>query len=217
MALRTVQPSEPIVLGKTAVSVLLEKEVMTGRSTSQTPRYLVASPYTDPEHLLDLQSLDIENQVLSEALQGMRAVTEEYATSPYVESFNWDEVIDRVRELASARKLHFKETSWYIVAFRSQIKPTTVLPDLGALDKAAHAEAMASGGFLKYWFGTPNHELRNLATCIWRSQDDAKKGSVGPEHRKAAMAARSSYAEWRIDQHRLVIRDAVSSWEILNC
>lgn len=135
-------------LGKAAVPVsnnetFVSSEVLTGQ------RYLVASPYTEQEHLLDLESLDTENQLLSEALQSMKAVTEEYATRPYVESFNWEEVIDRVRELANAHQYSFKETSWYIVAFRSQIKPTTVYPDLGALDKAAHAEAMASGGFLK--------------------------------------------------------------------
>lgn len=135
-------------LGKATFSVS-DIEIVPDSDAAATQRYLVASPYTEQEHLLDLESLDTENQLLGEALQGMKAVTEGYATRPYVESFNWEELIDRVRELATARQHSFKETSWYIVAFRSQIKPTTVYPDLGALDKAAHAEAMASGGFLK--------------------------------------------------------------------
>lgn len=29
------------------------------------------------------------------------------------------------------------------------------------------------------------------------------------------MATREMYADWRIDQHRLVIRDGISSWEIV--
>lgn len=144
----SVELSQPTPQGKGAVS-FPEKAVVLESEVAPFQRYLVASPYTEPEHLLDMESLDTESQLLSEALQGMRAVTAEYATKPYVDAFNWDEVIDRVRELASARQHSFKETSWYIVAFRSQIKPTTVYPDLGALDKAAHAEAMASGGFLK--------------------------------------------------------------------
>lgn len=146
----SVELSHSTPLSKAGVSVS-NNEIVLGSDADalDTQRYLVASPYTDPEHLLDLESLDTENQLLSEALQKMTAVTEEYATRPYVESFNWEDVIDRVRELANARQYSFKETSWYIVAFRSQIKPTTVYPDLGALDKAAHAEAMASGGFLK--------------------------------------------------------------------
>lgn len=131
-------------------AVLVSEMELTPSDAPEPPRYLVASPYTDAEHLLDLQSLDIENQLLSEALQSMRAVTEEYSTRPYVDSFNWDEVVRRLGDLASNKQHRFKETSWYIVAFRSQIKSTAVYPDLGALDKAAHAEAMASGGFLKY-------------------------------------------------------------------
>lgn len=115
----------------------------------QQQRYLVASPYTTQEHLLDLETLDVENQILSQALLELKAVRNDYSTAPYGESFNWKDVIQRVRELAAERGHGFKETSWYIVAFRSQIKPTTAYPDLGALDKAAHAEAMASGGFLK--------------------------------------------------------------------
>lgn len=144
----SVDLSHPVPLGKSTVNVS-SKERLPDSNAVTSQRYLVASPYTDQEHLLDLESLDTENQLLSEALQSMKEVTEEYATRPYVDSFNWEEVIDRVRELATARQHSFKETSWYIVAFRSQIKPTTVYPDLGALDKAAHAEAMASGGFLK--------------------------------------------------------------------
>lgn len=67
----------------------------------------------------------------------------------------------------------------------------------------------------RYWFGEPDSELANLATCIWRSREDAKKGGTGPAHRKAAGATRSMYAFWQIDQHRLIIRDNVEDWEII--
>lgn len=148
MAVTTIQHTEAASVEKAGISVS-KRELIEQSRALQAPRWIVASPYTEPEHLLDLQSLDVENQLLSEALQSMTAVTEEYATRSYVESFNWDEVVDRVRKLALARKHEFKETSFYIVAFRSQILSTAVYPDLGALDRAAHAEAMASGGFLK--------------------------------------------------------------------
>jgi hypothetical protein len=59
------------------------------------------------------------------------------------------EVIESVRELAAASNFSWKENSFYIVVFRSQIPPSTVYADLGALDKAAHEEATKSGGFLK--------------------------------------------------------------------
>ncbi|KAG8168357.1 hypothetical protein KVR01_001106 [Diaporthe batatas] len=178
-------------------------------------RYLVASPYPEADHLLDLETLDAENQLLAEALLGLRCRREDYATAAYADTFNWDEVVGRVRELAAARNHRWRETSWYIVAFRSRYESGIDYSHLGDLDKAAHAEATASGGFLKYWFGTPDQNLRNLATCIWRSREDARKGGTGPAHKEAIRAVRTMYAEWRIDQHRLIVRDGVSSWDLV--
>ncbi|GAB1318577.1 hypothetical protein MFIFM68171_08787 [Madurella fahalii] len=177
-------------------------------------RYLVVSPYTEQEHLLDLESLDVENRLLALSLTKMKCLREDYATAPYIETFNWDEIIATLRMLAREMNHEWNETSFFVVTFRSQIPPTTVYGELGTLDKAAHSEATASGGFLKYWFGTPNTEGRNLATCIWRSQEDAKKGGVGPAHRKAAGAARSLYSFWKIDRYRLTIGDGIKSWAI---
>ncbi|KAG6353815.1 hypothetical protein INS49_005296 [Diaporthe citri] len=179
-----------------------------------TRRYVVASPYTEAEHLLDLETLDAENQILGEALVELKCLRDDYATAAYADTFNWDEVVGRVRELAAARNHGWRETSWYIVAFRSRYEQGIDYSHLGDLDKAAHAEATASGGFLKYWFGTPDRNLRNLATCIWRNREDARKGGTGPAHKEAIKAVRTTYAEWRIDQHRLIIRDGVSSWDL---
>ncbi|KAK3365430.1 hypothetical protein B0H63DRAFT_445670 [Podospora didyma] len=177
-------------------------------------RYLIVSPYTEQQHLLDLDTLDAENQLLALSLVKMTCLREDYATAPYLETFNWEEIIATLRDLVREKKHSWKETSFYIVAFRSQIPPTTVYAELGALDKAAHIEATTSGGFLKYWFGTPDVEGRNLATCIWRSQEDARKGGVGPAHRKAAGAARHLYSAWNIDRHRLTVWDDISAWSL---
>ncbi|KAK7420111.1 hypothetical protein QQX98_002974 [Neonectria punicea] len=178
-------------------------------------RYLMQSPYAEQAHLLDLETLNHENVLLARGLTRLQVLREDYATAPYVESFNWPEVISEVKRLAKESDKGFKETSFYIVAFRSQIKTSTEYADLGRLDQAAHAEAVASGGFLKYWFGEPDSDLRNLATCIWRTREDAKNGGKGPAHREAAGATRAMYAFWKIDQHRLVIRDDAESWEII--
>lgn len=152
MAIPSVVDTPPPVplSGKLAIAFSQQETTPNEKSIAiDASRYLVASPYTDAEHLLDLETLDVENGLLAEALAEMRPLRDDYATAPYVDIFNWEEMIDRVRQLATARGISFKETSWYIVAFRSQYKPTTDHPDLGVLDKAAHAEAMASGGFLK--------------------------------------------------------------------
>ncbi|KAB5532534.1 hypothetical protein GE09DRAFT_973367 [Coniochaeta sp. 2T2.1] len=201
---------QPVVFSERAVPVHEAPPII------DPSRYLVVSPYTEQAHLLDLETLNEENALLALALTKMKSLREDYATAPYLDTFNWDEIIDTLRALARERNYHWKETSFYIVAFRSQIPPTTVYADLGVLDKAAHAEATASGGFLKYWFGEPDVEGRNLATCLWRSREDAIKGGIGPAHRKAAGSARHLYSSWKIDRHRLVIRDGVESWDIID-
>lgn len=117
--------------------------------TLDQSRYLVVSPYHEQEHLLDLESLDTENQLLALALTELRCLRQDYATAPYIDSFNWGEIIEKLRTLARQRSHGWKKTSFFVVAFRSRIPPTTVYAELGVLDKAAHAEATASGGFLK--------------------------------------------------------------------
>jgi len=180
------------------------------------PNLLVVSPYEEEPHLLDLRTLDTENQLLARALVGLQCLREDYATAPYLDSFNWQQVIDTTRDLATISNYKWKEHSFYIVAFRSQVPPSTIqrYDDLGALDKAAHAEATRSGGFLKYWFGAPDKDGRNLATCLWRSLHDARVGSVGEAHRAAANAARHMYTEWRIERLRLTIKDDIKEWDI---
>ncbi|KAJ8058308.1 hypothetical protein OCU04_012500 [Sclerotinia nivalis] len=184
--------------------------------SSSEDRYLVVSPYDEKPHLLDLETLDTPNQLLARALVGLKCLREDYATAPYIETFNWQEIIDSLRELAKTFNHKWEEESFYIVVFRSQVPPETVAhySDLGVLDKAAHAEATESGGFLKYWFGVPDKNGRNLATCVWRSSQDAKIGSVGPHHRAAANSARHMYTEWKIERLRLLVKGDIKEWEI---
>ncbi|KAK6586131.1 hypothetical protein PZA11_001188 [Diplocarpon coronariae] len=176
---------------------------------------LIVSPYEEEAHQLDLSTLDTASQILAKALADLRFIRDDHRTAPYVDSFNWPEVIGSVQKFAETSGFEWKKTDFYIVVFRSRIPPTTVYSDLGALDKDAHAEATASGGFLKYKFSTPDANGRNLATCVWRNLHDAKVGSLGPLHRKAAGAARHLYTHWEIERLRLVIDDDVKSWDIV--
>ena len=118
-------------------------------SETSDENLLVVSPYDELPHLLDLRTVNTANQLLAKALVGLKCLRDDYATAPYVETFNWPEVINSVKQLASSSGFAWKEQAFYIVVFRSQIPPTTVYADLGVLDKAAHAEATKSGGFLK--------------------------------------------------------------------
>jgi hypothetical protein len=111
---------------------------------------LQVSPYEEEPHLLDLSTLDTANQLLAKALVCMKNLREDFASADYQQSFNWSEIIDSLRKLTAGSDIEWKEAAFYIVVFRSQIPPTTAYTDLGVLDQPAHAEAMKSGGFLKY-------------------------------------------------------------------
>lgn len=136
-----------------------------GQPSDLGSRHLVVSPYTTPPHLLDLRSLEEPQILLAKALTLLQSIREDYATAPYDQSFNWAAVTARLQSLLASSNHHWRRQHFYIVVFRSQVPPTTDRTHLGALDQRSHAEATQSGGLLKYWFGLPDKDGRNLATC----------------------------------------------------
>lgn len=183
---------------------------------------LVVSPYAFAPHLLRLNTVSKPNQLLAKALTQMRAIRDDYATAAYIESFNWSTIVDHVKNLSEKAAYEWQPETFYIVVFRSRVKPNTNRVDLGLMDADAHEEAMESGGLLKYWFGVPDVNCRNLATCkfsrttlslepsltgpgIWRDQDDAKRGGRGPGHQRAMRAIVGLYTEWILERLRFVI------------
>jgi hypothetical protein len=131
---------------------LIRKQLTQAENLGQaedSQELLVISPYLEKPHLLDLGTLEPQAQLLAIALTALKSLREDYATAPYGEAFNWAEIIAALRQLCAVRGITWGEQMFYIVVFRSQIPPTTDYSHLGVLDKAAHAEAMNSGGFLK--------------------------------------------------------------------
>ena len=129
---------------------------------------LVNSPYSENCHLLDLGSIKTPQRLLAKALTVMTPIRDDYATAPYPEAFNWGTVFSVLRSLVDIERHAWKHQLFYIVVFRSQVPPTTDRSHLAVLDKRSHAEAMESGGLLKYWFGSPDTNGRNLATCNYQ-------------------------------------------------
>lgn len=138
-----VQPSDVPSLTKELTPVISELSAL------DEERFVLKSPYSERPHLLDLETVSHEAGLLAKALRTLKPIREDYATAPYEESFNWPEVIAEVKRLSQRSGKEFKEISFYIVAFRSKILTQTDYDYLCELDKAAHAEAVASGGFLK--------------------------------------------------------------------
>ncbi|KAL4930182.1 uncharacterized protein BDV17DRAFT_260095 [Aspergillus undulatus] len=180
--------------------------------TSTKPNHLVTSPYTTPEHQLDLSTLDTANRLLAQALTALTTTRPDYATAPYVESFNWSMVVEKLHSLASQESVKWKRTSFYVVAFRSILRANADGDRLHLLDERSHAEAVKSGGLLKYWFGSKNERRENLATCVWRNREDAKAGGTGPWHAQARGAARTMYEKIEFTTMELVLGVGVGEY-----
>ncbi|OOG01074.1 hypothetical protein ASPCADRAFT_137240 [Aspergillus carbonarius ITEM 5010] len=183
-------------------------------TTALSDDRLIVSPYNDQAHLLDLRRLDHPNQLLAKALTILQPIRPDYATAPYTESFNWTAVFDFLRRLSQVEGYRWTQQDFYVVVFRSVLKADADPDRLHALDAHSHQEATASGGLLKYWFGTKDGERRNLATCIWRSREDARLGGTGPWHKRARGAARELYERIEFTTLKLVVGEAVGTWSI---
>ena len=106
---------------------------------------LVASPYTETAHLLDLSAIEPAQGLLAKALTRMAPVREDYATASYDKSFNWTEIMLALQSFTAAADFHWKPRTFFIVIFRSQVKAATDQSHLGELDRRSHIEAMNSG------------------------------------------------------------------------
>ena len=155
----------------TAASLQIIQSHQQHNYSTSTPRshHLISSPYNDPNHLLDLRTLDTQSRLLSQALTFLKPIKDDYATGDYMSSFNWDEVLLTLRSLADAEKHTWVAQSFYTVIFRSKLNVGVDEQRLHDLDKNSHREAVESGGLLKYWFGKRDGEERNLATCECKS------------------------------------------------
>lgn len=137
--------------------------------------HLIASPYNDPSHLLDISALDPQDRIFALALSYLKPTRSDYATAPYTESFNWSEVFSLVKAFSEAESRPWIAQSYYVVIFRSILLPDADGERLYALDAHSHSEATASGGLLKYWFGSKDGNRRNLATCEYFNLTDSNR------------------------------------------
>ena len=127
--------------------------------------HLISSPYPDFENQLRLADLDTPYRLFAFALTALKPIRPDYATAPYLELFNWPEVFALLRSLCKKTGYQWEQRQFYVVIFRSKLQAGIDREKLGLLDQMSHQEACASGGLLKYWFGSTDGERRNLATC----------------------------------------------------
>ncbi|KAF2097973.1 hypothetical protein NA57DRAFT_57145 [Rhizodiscina lignyota] len=175
---------------------------------------IITSPYTELSHQLHLSTLDIQSALLARALTAFEFATPSYATASYETAIKWPLVMERLRDLCAEEGHTWSKQTFYAVAFFSKLQEGVDRDLLYQLDKESHREAVESGGLLMYYFGSPNEERRNLATCMWRSEKDAKLGGTGPWHKRARLEARNLYETIEFKRMDFIIEDGVSGYSI---
>ncbi|KAI4149902.1 MAG: hypothetical protein LQ340_004383 [Diploschistes diacapsis] len=187
-------------------------------------RMYVSAGYTDKEtYLIDLNSLDLSDQLMTKALEHMSEVRSDYAVYSevdYKNAFNWPQLLKVLRDLArDSDYLWSEQRQYHVIAFYSQLKPSMNMSEnmiklLYSLDSAAFEEAMEGGGLLKYWFGKPDEELRNLATCVWRSKAEANAVRKKPRHIKAKVEGSPMYRNILIKELQLTVETGLKDLRV---
>ena len=153
--------------GGLSADVVIKRNKSDGNSEphQESTRWLIVAPYPEREHLLDLDSLDMPNRLFAIALSELEPATGQYSTVKYEEALDWNSLMSTLEMLAARGGYRWTRHDFYVVEFRSRLKETIDADLLFTLDKESHIEATQSGGLLKYWYGVPNANRRNLATC----------------------------------------------------
>ena len=182
---------------------------------------LISSPYNNPGHYLDLSSLTSSSRLFALALTALKPTRPDYATTDYTSALNFDAVLSTLQSLIRREAHDWKQTSFYVVVFRSKLNAHVDQEWLYKLDYESHREACESGGLLKYWFGKADlgdehreGERRNLATCFWHSREDAYRGGLGPWHAKARAAGRTLYERIVFSTYRFTVGDGAEEWRV---
>lgn len=130
--------------------------------------------------------------VLHRACQRISPIHPDYATRPIQEGFDW---------ASSLAGCHFDRL--YLVVFRSVRRPTADLEVLREHDDRAYAEALESGGLLRYFKGHANERGECLSFCLWETSEQAVRAAGGASHRSAAGISARTYESYVLDRYWL--------------
>jgi hypothetical protein len=136
-------------------------------------------------------SLDIM-PVLHRACQQISPMHPDYATRPIQDGFDWS---------SSLAGCPFDRL--YLVVFRSVRRPTADLDLLREHDDRAYAEALESGGLLRYFKGNANERRECLSFCLWETREQAIEAADAASHRSAAGISVRMYESYVLDRYWL--------------
>ena len=127
-----------------------------------------------------------------------------YQTAPILEAFNWSYTLEDV-----------EQGRWYLIVFRSMRRQDVDDDLLGDHDDMAFAEAMASGGLLRYYKGAMDRERRCLSLCVWERRKQAEVATALPQHRDAAQLTNRFYVWYDVERYVMRKRRGFDEPEVI--
>ncbi|MBA3422975.1 MAG: hypothetical protein H0U04_00255 [Rubrobacter sp.] len=133
---------------------------------------------------------------LHEAAQRISPVRPDYQNLPIDQGFDWPKIAD----------CPFDQL--YLVVFRSVRRPDADLDLLRWFDDLAYAEALGSGGLLRYFKGEADGRGHCLSFCLWESREAALRAVGGKKHEQAASITTRMYVSYDLERYELTPGDA---------
>ena len=133
-----------------------------------------------------------EIEVVHRACQQITPVYQDYATRPIQDGFSW---------ASSLAGCAFERL--YLVVFRSVRLANADLDLLREHDDRAYAEALESGGLLRYFKGEANERGECLSFCLWETREQAMEAAGAASHRSAADISVLMYESFVLERYWL--------------
>jgi hypothetical protein len=140
------------------------------------------------------------SSVEMDALAGLMPTAETYARLSLADAFTWSDC-----------EAAIEPGEWYLVAFRSTIRPDADTDRLRAYDDFAHAEASEAPGFVHYFKGPLESDGSCLSFCLWNSRADARAAARRPAHLEAVSLIAETYAEYTLEFISMCKADAAAA------
>ena len=133
-----------------------------------------------------------KNEVVYRACQQISPIYPDYATRPVQDGFSW---------ASSLAGCTFERL--YLVVFRSVRQPSADLELLREHDDRAYAEALESGGLLRYFKGEANELGECLSFCLWETREQAIEAVGAASHQAAAEISVLMYESYVLERYWL--------------
>jgi hypothetical protein len=131
-------------------------------------------------------------EVVHRACQQISPIYPDYATRPVQDGFSWT---------SSLAGCAFERL--YLVVFRSVRQPSADLELLREHDDRAYAEALESGGLLRYFKGEANELGECLSFCLWETREQAIEAVGAASHQAAAEISVLMYESYMLERYWL--------------